>query len=48
VPSGVLNENLFQPDYRVETSDLPYSIKVYRNSTNQKMYYFYPSIIDYF
>jgi hypothetical protein len=34
VPSGVIGENIFKPDYRVEYSDLPFSFKVIRNSTN--------------
>lgn len=34
VPSGVMGENLFKPEYRVEYSDLPFSFKIIRNSTN--------------
>jgi hypothetical protein len=34
IPSGIKGENVFRPEYRVELSDYPFSIKVFRNSTN--------------
>jgi len=37
VPSGIQNENVFQPNYRVEMSDMPFSLRVVRNSTNHVM-----------
>jgi hypothetical protein len=38
IPSGIRGENVFKPNYRIETTDLPYSIKIIRQSTNQTMY----------
>lgn len=38
IPTGIKSENLFKPDYRVEYSLFPFSIKVIRNNTGQVMY----------
>ncbi len=37
VPSGIQNENVFQPNYRVEMSDMPFSLRVVRNGSNNVM-----------